>query len=347
MTNDPNRPIVSSPAAKAGPPAAFQLSGRDSAQFSQQVRAGDFSGIRRFLAETRASQDWEDRKFMIEEIAPSIRTDALGAACAAEPADAALHLLLGAHYFELSSQSRGAREARLTTREQMESAGRYSEAANQSLRQAIVLDPGDPTPYAFIIRSLVIFHENSLQLKANYVAADKIAPGFAGLQYVMVNARSKKWGGSHEESMQIARAAMRKGAPGGDMAGCLFLAHFFVWQYAAAFDKDAPRADRYLRDRAVNEELNAAFDSWTSAAYRTRRSSIRYLHQAALWYYKNGDKARLRRALELTSNIPCETLWSQLGDSQKHYGAAMQAAFHSGSRTASKGGLFGWLRKPR
>jgi len=315
---------------------------------SQQVHLGDFSGISKFIAETMPRCDWDDRYFVVAKVSQAVHPDALKSACASAPSDAGLHLLLGAHYYNTAMESRGRRQVEETTEEQFEAAIKYAQACYSCLSHAASLEPNDPTPHAFIIRAMMLSTQFLDKQEASYQAGDRLAPHFVALQFIEVNAKSLKWGGSHEECLDTARAALKKGKPGDDMPSCLFLAHFLVWQYSWAFAKDAPRAAAYLADPQVNAELDSVFDRWTDTTYRPRRSSPKHLHHAAIWYFKTGDGFRLRRCLELTNNQPHEETWAQLGGAQKKFAEALQMSYDPAQQTPvalrqKNKGLFGLL----
>lgn len=322
--------------------ATPELGGPEASRLKQQVQGGDFSGMREYLARTRQSRDWQDRCFLLDLVAPQVRPDALLAACAAEPKAADLLLLQGAYHFDQVGQSRGTHVAEHTSEEQFVSADQHLNRMVNCLRELYALDSFDPTPHVFAIRGLVIFSENEALLKQEYAEAVRIAPDCVPAHTAMVNARSKKWGGSHQEALQIARAAMETERHGSDMPVCLFRAHFSVWQYARAFDKNKAEADRYLKNRSVSQELNQALDQWLGENYQPRRSSIPYLHEAALWYYISGDYTQLQRVLTLTGNTPYDRMWGQLGDPHKIYGDALQKA---ASAREKKSGLLGWFKR--
>ena len=304
----------------------------------EQVQSGDFSEMRQYLAHTRQERDWQDRYFLLNLVAPSVQIDALTAASAAEPNAADLMLLLGVYYCDMVGQSRGARVAEQTSEEQFNDAHLQIQRMMEHLLKVYSLDPDDPTPHVSAMRGLVVFTPYQDTLKQEYAAAIRIAPDCLPAHYTMLNARSKKWGGSHEEALHIARGAMKAGKPGSDLPACLFLAHFLVWQYARIFDKNKSEADSYLKNRSVNQELNQALDRWIDDSYKAHRSSIPYLHQTALWYYLSGDYVRLKRVLTLTGGTSCDYIWKQIGDSTKTYGAALQKA---ASAPVKKTGLAG------
>ncbi len=217
-----------------------------------------------------------------------------------------------------------------------------------NLRHAIQLDSADPTPHVFAMRSFQVFSDLHKLLQQTYEQAIEVAPDFVPAHLSMVNALSKKWGGSHEQSLQAARAAISQAQPGSDAPACIFLAHILVWQYAILFDKDRKRAEAYTNDRKVTQELNETFESWIRPPYRSRRSSLPYLHHAAYWYYQAGDRARLQQTLAQIAGKSWDKAWVFVGDGRKTYASALEFAA-TGTKNGSapqekKSGLFGWFK---
>ena len=315
----------------------------DPLRLKQQLQSGDFSETRQYLARSRKAHDWQDRCFLLNLLAPSLPIDALTAASDAEPNAADLLLLLGAYYFQRVGQSRGTKTAELTTGEQFGGAEIHLQNMMECLLRVYELDRDDPTPHIFALRGLVVFTEHHSAVKQEYAEAIRLAPDCVPAHFAMVNARSQKWGGSHEESLAIARAAMRSGKLGGDMPVCLFVAHFFVWQYARNFNKNKVEAEQYIKDPTVNQELNQALERWIGGSYLMSRSSVPYLHQAALWYYLSGDYTRLQRILRIIGNIPCDQVWKQIGDPAKTYSAALQKT--PTPVPVKKAGFLDWFKR--
>ncbi len=307
----------------------------------QEALGGNLQGIRQYLLRSQQAQDWQDRCYLLSAVSSFLRHDALAAASAAEPEAADLFLLLGAHFLDNAGRSRGTRTADQTSAEQFGTAEMHITSMMNALVKACALQPDDPTPHVFAIRGLIVSSGSADYVKQEYREAIRAAPDCVPAHYAMINARSKKWGGSHEESLSLARAAAASGRPGSDLPGCLFYAHFFVWQYARIFDKNKPEADSYLKNPGVNQELNAALSRWIDDGYKTRRSSLSYLHHAAVWYYLSGDYSRLRQVFALTGSTPAPLVWGQIGNAAKVYDDALQKVVPAPPK---KTGLLGWFR---
>jgi hypothetical protein len=327
---------------------ASDFDSREGEALQQQVAQGDFTGLRQFLARTKQNHDWQDRYFVLDLVAPSVQPGPLDALCAAEPNASDLSLIRGTHLFDLLSKSRGTKTADRTTEQQMAQAEHYTKATMAALRHAIQLDPLDPTPHVFAMRSFQVFSNLHKHLHQAYQQATHLASDFVPAHFVMVNSQSEKWGGSHAQSLQVARSAISHAQPSSDASACIFLAHILVWQHATFFEKDQKRAQSYLNDSKVVRELNEAFEQWTRPPYQPRRSSLPYLHHAAYWYYQTGDRARLQQALARTAGKRWDKAWAFSGDGHRTYASALEyAATGSKSGPALQGkkpGFFGWFK---
>lgn len=318
--------------------ATNEPGGKEISVLKQQLQRGELSPLRQVLAATKEKQDWQDRYFVLEAVASSILPGVLQSACAAEPNVADLALIRGVHLFDLVARSRGTKVADQTSAEQFKKALQYVQEAVPTLAQASQLTPEDPTPYVFAMRALQIASNFAPQLQTAYQKAVLLAPDFLPAYWVMINARSKKWAGSHEESLQIARSAMKNAKPGSDLAACLFLARILAWQYTLLFDKDAKGAAAYFKDREIATELNAAFDRWVQAPYQPRRSSVPYLLHAAFWYYKANDRERLAAVFSHTAGVFYDRAWSFAGNAHEAYAAALELT------ARKKSGVLGWFK---
>jgi hypothetical protein len=275
-------------------PADFEV-----AQLAQQLPQGHFEEIRSYLSRTRASGDWQDRLYVLEQAAPKASIDALNAACNAEPQAPDLLVLRCAYFAELSKTMRGTGTSDQVTAARAQNALACVRAALTDMTKAAQLDAQDPTPYALLLKPLTIFSHAELQQKA-FDNATAIAPDLVPAYFALITARSERWGGSHKASVDFARAAMAKARPGSDMAACLFWAHTLVRTHFTAFDKNPTAARLYATNPEVMQELNGALDNWLAPPYAAHRSSIPLLRHASEWYRVVMDVDRQKRVIALT-----------------------------------------------
>lgn len=303
-----------------------EIGGSEIAALQEQVAQGELGGLRSAIARMREQSDWQERFFTIDRVVPKCPLNVLDKACEAEPEAADVHLLRCAFFSYLASEMRGAKRADQTSDAQFYDAAHCIKDALRNQKRAIELDPKDPTTYAFVMRPLTIFGELQPNLRTAYQVASRLAPAFVMPHFLMVNAESARWGGSHEKSLIIARNAMLNARPGSDMAACLFWAHILVWSHLLTFDKDKAKAAAYRQVPGIKKELESAFDQWTGGGYQPRRSSIVYFHYAAFWFYAAADKVRLRKALELAQGLYYPRPWGVIGIARDVYAKALAAA---------------------
>ena len=320
------------PPSSPGPQAAVEIGGREVIELQQQVKRGELAGLRAVMARMRSNREWQERQFIMDRVVPQCRLNVLDQACEIEPEQADVYLLRCAFFTLLAGETRGTKVVEQTPDRQFLDAAHCITDASRDSHRAIALDRDDPTPYSLVMRPLTIFGDLRPRLQEAYRLAVKLAPEFVQPHFSMVTAESERWGGTHQKSLEVARAAMRVSAPGSDMAACLFWAHTLAFTHLLAFDKDKNKAEAYRQDPAVRNELAAAFDRWVCGNYRPLRSSIVYFHYAAFWFYLAGDSDRLGKALAFTGGFYHERPWSMLGNAHAAYSKAQGAARSAGSR---------------
>jgi tetratricopeptide (TPR) repeat protein len=305
------------------PEGTTQLGGAEASELREQLKQGNLEGLRAYLARTRIERDWQDRIFMLQLTVSSIRLPALDFACDTEPEAADLFLLRCAFFSGLALAMRGGGTCDQVTKVNFRNSAECIKAALAALEKAAKLDAQDPTAFAYILPCLSIFGTLDRWQHYAFQQATTLAPDLVHAYFTIVTRLSKRWGGSHEQSLDFARQAITKAGPGSDMAACLFRAHYLVWSHFTGFDSDIAGAYAYRDKPEVLRELEAAFDAWTQPPYAPRRSSIPFLHQAAYWFYVVDDRERLQRALSLTNNVFSTAGWGSGESGIKKYARAV------------------------
>jgi hypothetical protein len=306
-------------------------------ELSRQVQQGQLDGLRQYLTRTRSEREWQDRVFVLEQIAPKASIGDLDAACEAEPQAADLFLMRCAYFGELAKTMRGSGTCDNVTKERFKNSAECVKAALGDLKKNTELDRQDPTSFVLMLKPLTIFSQHEMMKRA-FGCAVTLAPDLVPAYFAITTALSKRWGGSHEASLEFARKAMAKAGPGSDMAGCLFWAHTLVRTHYKFFDKDLRAEQLYRQNIDVRRELDEAFDKWVEPPYTPRRSSIQYLKHASAWYLAAKNKANLERAIALTKE--------QLAVS-KAAAAPKPKPTANGSSANGGGGLLSWLMGAR
>jgi tetratricopeptide (TPR) repeat protein len=283
-------------------------------QLTNQVKRGDLSGLRQYLARTRETSDWNDRSFVLDEVVPSITLPALDFACDTEPGAADLFVIRASYFTNLAWRKRGSGTADKITEDRWAASANCIKEALAARDRAVQLDPQDPTAHVEVLQSLGIFCPLWPEMRATFQRVTALSADIILAHRPIVSILAKRWGGSHEQSLDFARTALAKAPPGSDMAYCLFWAHNLVYTHPIHFDNDPEAADKYLHSQPVTDELNAAFDAWTNPPYLPRRSSIPLLHTSAAWFYRTRDLDRLRKALNLIGGVFDDGPWRSFGD---------------------------------
>lgn len=233
---------------------------------------------------------------MLRHVSDQLPQQALHFACQNEPAAADLALICTAYYADLAWKRRGAGTCDKIEEMQWVGAAEAVRVALSAVQISVKLDPDDPMSRISMLPAVMIFDGLRLALDQFFEQIVQLVPDCVDAYATMANALSKRWYGSHEEAIAIARKGLSCARPGSDVAGALFIAHERAKGYLEYFDKNVAAAARYIKDPEVGRELAAAFDQWTGTGYVPRRSSVRYLKDASQWFWALNDRERMERA---------------------------------------------------
>jgi tetratricopeptide (TPR) repeat protein len=308
------------------PPRAEWRGGEEVEQLTAQVKQGDLSAVRAYLARSRVERDWQDLLYVLGWVSLHLRIEVLDFVTENEPDAADLALLRCAYYTSRAWQMRGHGTCDKVQKGGFEAAFECLTAAIAALEKFIRLDPEDPTALAYVLGGLMIFGVSIPMLQGAFARVQQLAPSLVPAHRTVTNALAQRWYGSHEKSLGFARAALRDAPAGSDMAYCLFWAHWLVESHLEYFDEKPKEAREYWQSKAVRDELGAAFDQWTAPPYAPRRSSIAYLHEVAAWFYRVRDHARLKRALELAGDTFDRGAWRGRGNAAWRFEKAVKFA---------------------
>jgi Tetratricopeptide repeat len=279
-----------------------------------QLSRGDLTGLRAYMARTREQRDWQDRVFLLMRVVSSIRPAALDFNCEAEPQAADLQVIRAALFSHMAGAMRGSGTCDKVAEEGWVKAGEAVEKGLDALNRVAKLDDGDPTAFTCMLSALMIHGQTMPLMQRAFQHSIQIAPDLVPAHRSVVNASAKRWYGSHEASLQMAREAMKHAGPGSDMAACLFWAHSLVRGHHEHFDNNAKAAEEYAQNPEVRRELAEAFDAWIAPPYVPRRSSVAYLGWAGQWFFRVRDRERLQRVVDLTRGDYATDGWGSKAD---------------------------------
>lgn len=185
--------------------------------------------------------------------------------------------------------------------------------ALEALELAARLDERDPTPIAFMMIAAKGLDLPIAELDALVsMVHSREASHYATYRNAM-EARSKKWGGSHEDMFEMITEAAQA-APFGHPARALSLfGHLMVWQWHSVFDDNDDSATEYLSRTAVRSDIERAVvesalhpDALASAAMN------QVCNDAAYLYATIGDKKAAKRMFERIGPRWTATPWSYM-----------------------------------
>ena len=318
----PQGQTVAMPAA-----GTYELGGALGMHLKMSAMQGDLRPLFEHMAEARAAGDWDEQAFMAEVVGRECPLPVLDQACAQMPGVAEPRVARGAHLIKRAWDARGGGTADTITDEGAGTMVQVLEAARRDLAEAAQYDAYSPVPHALMIE-VATLHE-SLSRKDGQAAfsyALERHPTDLLAFRNMLRLAAKKWGGSHEEALQVARMAVSRATPGSDLPGCLFNAHIEIWFCQKQFEGNEAAAGAYLANPEVRGELDRAFDAWLAAGYEARAVSPPQLHLAAFWYHLVGDQARLKRAVAAINMVPVSHPWHYLGEPTMMWMQALQRA---------------------
>jgi tetratricopeptide (TPR) repeat protein len=269
------------------------------AGLKDQLAQGNLDGLREYLSSTRQSHDWQDRIYVLERAIDRLPQPVLHFACEKEADAADLALIFTSFYAALARKLRGSGTADKIEQGQCVGAADAIRAAIPAVQASIKLDPDDPTSRVIVLRAMTIFGELRPMQQQFFEEVIQLAPECIDAYDAMAHSLSKRWHGSHEESLAIARMGLAKATVRSDIAGVLFGAHELVKGHLTNFDKNVSAAAKYAQDTEVVRELSEEFDKWTGPGYVPRRSSEKYLNRAIRWFWNIADSSRLAKAKSL------------------------------------------------
>ena len=308
------------------PPAgAAQLGGEEGARLLAAAQGGNLQETLNFLNQARSAADWDEYTFMAGHVGAEAPRPLLDQAATQAPNHPDLRVLRAAQGIKATWDARGTGTADTITDQGADAMVRYLDIARSDLADAAGMDPANPAPHAMMIE-VATLHEDMERSdgQAAFQQALQRHPANLKAFHNALRLSSEKWGGSHEEQLQVARLGISRAAPGSNLLGCVFYAHTEIWFYMNRFDGDEEAAQAYLASPAVQAELNQAFDRWITPQYRARRTSPPMLHLAACWYYMTSDIARLKRAMTAINNVQVDHPWHYLGEPTVMYMQAWQ-----------------------
>lgn len=232
------------------------------------LRAGDWPRAEEMLADK--PKDWP-RRFFLLEAAADWQTEPvwLDGWLAERPNSPHARLVAGAVWMYLAWVARGAGFAETVSAKGAQLFFERLALARETLLRAAEAAPGDPTPWAVLIRvgrGLGLDRDEIGECFAKASAAD---PGHYHAHYEILQYKCAKWYGSHQEMWTFAREVVSAAPAGSPLCALVATAHA---EHASALacednvtDPDKVESD-YWKRSPVAGEIAKAFQKMHAAA---------------------------------------------------------------------------------
>lgn len=231
------------------------------ARLRLEMPRGHFAGVEAVLRDFR---DPDDRTVLLEGISDWIgRPDWLLGWIKSCPDSAAAHLVTGVHLIAWASQARGTGLGSTVSNEAAEAMHQRLVAADKALKRAAEMDPLDPTPWAFMVRTARGLELDEAETRRRFEFAARLAPQHRAAHSHMLQTLCKKWGGSHEQMFTFAEQASRVAPTGSGVHVLVAEAHFERWlaHHTSPFKMPDPYFQMPLVRDSLKRAAAAAFES--------------------------------------------------------------------------------------
>lgn len=263
----------------------------------RQLKKGNAEPVRQLMAPTQ-DREWVAR-CLYSLCFSGVDVELFEEWCRCEPLSPDPWLLRGKARINWAWDARSSGRAEEVTEEGWRLFYQRLGQARTDLLWAAERLPADPVPYVHLIQVHMgsgpgsetihqLFREATARLATFYEA-------YSAAQYAL----TQQWLGSHEEMFAFTREGLEKASYDNDLAALIARAHTLRRFYIRNFDQDAEGATAYLQNREVQREVTTYFDRiFASNRYRESLASFEAWNDFASWFFRVGDKRRLRLCLE-------------------------------------------------
>ncbi|MBL8745473.1 MAG: hypothetical protein JNK58_03860 [Phycisphaerae bacterium] len=254
---------------------------------------------RQFFSDALA--DWQDKPRWVE------------AWVAARPNSASAWLMHGA---EAINRAWRERNSTIPERQQGENNQRFTSRlrqADESLARAAELDPGDATPWSWMIRSAIGLKLDDAEIERRFNEAVRRAPNHRQAHSARLQSLASKWGGSNDQVWRFVRHATAGVGPGSPLHVLVAEAHIETW-FASA-QHHGTVSSTFFRDPAIQRSLIAAsHDAFEPEAFHPSIDSLRNRNYFAFCLWKAGLLEHAAEHFAALGNRVTQSPWCFAGD---------------------------------
>ena len=289
-----------------------------------QLRDGNWQPAAARLKQTRAA---DDRAFvagmMMAEAGPWIE-----AWLAAEPSRGEPWMMRGLSRIGWAWEARGSGRAEDVPEDAWPEFFARLNLAEEDLHEAMRHDAKDALPWAYLLITGRALQVDVEELRRRYEEGRARAPEAWQASWLMLEALTEKWSGSHDLMFQFAREVSAAAPPGSGLHALLAEAHFQRWLYFRMEDPPDRQGElSYYRKPEVQEELR---DAWArgpgSPSFRKGRFAPNQRALFAFAFSLGGDDASARAVFDQLDRVTSDP-WQHLGEPMEVFKAARRQAY--------------------
>ena len=198
--------------------------------------------------------------------------------------------------------------------------------AEEDLQEAIQRNAKDALPWAYLLITGRALQVEVEELQRRYQEGRARAPESWQLSWLMLEALTEKWSGSHDLMFQFARDVSAAAPAGSGLHALVAEAHLQRWLYFR-MEGDREGELAYYRSPEVQEELRQAWARGPgSPAFRKGRFAPNQRALFAFAFSLGGDDASARAVFEHLDRVTSDP-WQHIGEPMEAFKAARRQAY--------------------
>lgn len=292
----------------------FSLGDVTTAAFRAELAFGDHRRVQKFLEECR---NFDDRWFYIQALSNWPGTPRwMDNWVEKEMRNTSIPWLIrGAQAIQRAweLQTRGDKVFNVNENEKASFQQRL-QRAEQDLQMAAWIDPSDPTPWAYLIKTGLGLYVGSKEIENRFKEACQRDPEHYFAHSFMLQAVSEKWGGLHVIMFDFARKIISNAKEGSGLNVLIAEAHIERWLFHLAEGEKAEAQSYFRKPENFREITKATVRSLQSMSYRKSKLTPFYQNLFAFCFWQSGNKAMARKEFQTIGRNLTEWPWSYLGE---------------------------------
>jgi len=258
---------------------------------------------------------WDQRYFYSVAFSRSLSRKVLEKWTDKEPQSADAWLVYGAFLVIWSWSIRGYGRGHDVSQEKWAKFYKALEFTDGVLHKAAVMNPEDPTPWAYLIMIETWAsgdYDTKLKYFNNAIARD---PENWIAHIHMIIALSKKWGAhDHDDMVEFAKDAAKNARAGSDIPIVLIKAYLELYKYETQFEGDEAAALEILNDEEIEKESLAAYSKSLGHPQHVETKTTIFAHyNFSGWMWALDNKELLKKEFEIMGDAICSTHWLWVG----------------------------------